>query len=68
MSVDDELRNEGKEEQGGFGIQDLSRDALPERVLRRPGAAEMRAFVFARCQHEAHAEVDQISGTGVLDH
>ena len=61
----DELRDEGEEEEGGFGIQDFGEDALAESVLRR-GGGNTGEFDVAAADH-ADAEPNEVGGAGVFD-
>ncbi len=61
----DELRNERKEEQGGFGIERFGEDALAEGAERRSGDGDVH-FRVASTNH-ADTEEDEISGAGIFN-
>ena len=64
----DELRQEGREEQGRLRVQDLGRNGLQEGLGgRHRGQLRQARVVLRRLPQGADAEVEQIGRTEVLD-
>src|SRR5882757_2100918 len=62
----DELRNEGKEKQGGLGVEDFRENALTKGARRGGLRCADEQLRISRANH-ADAEPDKISGARVLD-